>query len=61
MKENIHHGNLVVPYIYYVLTNIFPVILGSMLVTYVEPVAAGSGIPLVKCYLNGIKIPKVVR
>lgn len=22
---------------------------------------AGSGIPLVKCYLNGIKIPKVVR
>lgn len=32
-----------------------------MLVTYVEPVAAGSGIPLVKCYLNGIKIPKVVR
>lgn len=55
-------------------------IAGSLLVTYVEPVAAGSGkfysqhchedlsfkifqlgIPLVKCYLNGIKIPKVVR
>lgn len=61
MKENIIHGDLVLPYIYYVLTNIFPVVLGSMLVTYVEPVAAGSGIPLVKCYLNGIKIPKVVR
>lgn len=66
------------PYIFYVLTNILPVIVGSMLVTYVEPVAAGSGlriiinmsrviqvfilgIPLVKCYLNGIKIPKVIR
>jgi chloride channel 7 len=35
--------------------------IGSVLVTYVEPVAAGSGIPAIKCYLNGIKIPKVVR
>nr|CAD7400001.1 unnamed protein product [Timema cristinae] len=25
------------------------------------PVAAGSGIPQVKCYLNGVKIPRVVR
>lgn len=23
--------------------------------------AAGSGIPQVKCYLNGVKIPRVVR
>lgn len=43
MKENIVHGDLVLPYIFYVLTNILPVILGSVLVTYVEPVAAGSG------------------
>jgi hypothetical protein len=26
-----------------------------------QPVAAGSGIPQVKCYLNGVKIPRVVR
>ena len=32
-----------------------------MLVAYIEPIAAGSGIPQVKCYLNGIKIPRVVR
>ncbi|CRL03045.1 CLUMA_CG016418, isoform A [Clunio marinus] len=61
VKENIAHGDLVMPYIFHVILNILPVIIGSVLVTYVEPVAAGSGIPLVKCYLNGIKIPKVVR
>ena len=49
------------PYVYYVIMNALPVMIGSLLVTYVEPVATGSGIPLVKCYLNGIKIPKVVR
>ena len=27
----------------------------------VKPVARGSGIPAVKCYLNGIKIPFIVR
>ena len=26
-----------------------------------QPVAAGSGIPEIKCYLNGVKIPRVVR
>ncbi|RXN26642.1 H(+) Cl(-) exchange transporter 7-like isoform X2 [Labeo rohita] len=25
------------------------------------PIAAGSGIPQIKCYLNGVKIPRVVR
>lgn len=61
MQQNIVHGNLVMPYMFYVITNALPVMIGSILVTYVEPVASGSGIPLVKCYLNGIKIPKVVR
>lgn len=23
--------------------------------------AAGSGIPQVKCYLNGVKVPRIVR
>lgn len=27
----------------------------------IEPVAAGSGIPEIKCYLNGVKVPHVVR
>jgi len=28
---------------------------------YLEPVAAGSGIPEIKCYLNGIALPRIVR
>ena len=26
-----------------------------------KPAATGSGIPMVKCYLNGVKIPEVIR
>lgn len=26
-----------------------------------QPIAAGSGIPQIKCYLNGVKVPRVVR
>ncbi|XP_070617619.1 H(+)/Cl(-) exchange transporter 7 isoform X1 [Erythrolamprus reginae] len=37
------------------------VVAGSVLVAFLEPVAAGSGIPQIKCYLNGVKIPHVVR
>jgi chloride channel 7 len=28
---------------------------------YLEPLAAGSGIPEIKCFLNGINIPRIVR
>nr|KAG5710384.1 hypothetical protein BaRGS_022202 [Batillaria attramentaria] len=37
------------------------VIVAAVLVAYVEPCAAGSGIPQIKCYLNGVKVPRVVR
>lgn len=30
-------------------------------VSFPQPVAAGSGIPEIKCYLNGVKVPGVVR
>ena len=35
------------------------VLVAALLVVYVSPVAAGSGIPQIKCYLNGVKVPKV--
>ncbi|XP_055991198.1 H(+)/Cl(-) exchange transporter 7 [Sorex fumeus] len=37
------------------------VLVGSAIVAFIEPVAAGSGIPQIKCFLNGVKIPHVVR
>ena len=37
------------------------VLLSALVVVCVAPVAAGSGIPEIKCLLNGIKIPFVVR
>lgn len=54
-------GELYIPYLLWAICNAVPVFIGSVLVAYIEPVAAGSGIPQVKCYLNGIKIPRVVR
>lgn len=33
----------------------------ASLFVWVEPVAAGSGIPEVKCFLNGIDLPRIVR
>lgn len=35
--------------------------LGAAMVTYIEPITAGSGIPQVKSYLNGVKVPRIVR
>lgn len=52
---------LYVPYFAWVAMNVCTVLVGSILVTYVEPIALGSGIPQVKCYLNGIKMPRIVR
>ncbi|KAI4456765.1 chloride channel protein clc family member [Holotrichia oblita] len=61
VDDNIVEGKLYIPYFLFVLYNIVPVLIGSTLVAYVEPIAAGSGIPQVKCYLNGVKVPRVVR
>ncbi|XP_054281681.1 H(+)/Cl(-) exchange transporter 7-like isoform X2 [Macrosteles quadrilineatus] len=38
----------------------FPVMVASILVVYVEPAATGSGVPIVISYLNGVKMPHVV-
>lgn len=46
------------------LFTIFNLVCVTLAVTFVykiEPKAAGSGIPEIKCLLNGIKIPRVVR
>lgn len=35
--------------------------IAAALVLFLSPVAAGSGIPQVKCFLNGVQIPGIVR
>ncbi|CAH1401842.1 unnamed protein product [Nezara viridula] len=52
---------LYVPYLVWLGFNVGIVLIGSFLVAFVEPVAAGSGIPQVKCYLNGVNMPRLLR
>lgn len=61
VDQCVMEGCLWLPYMMWLVLNMIPVLIGAILVSYVEPVAAGSGIPQVKCYLNGVKIPRVVR
>ncbi|KZC11809.1 H(+)/Cl(-) exchange transporter 7 [Dufourea novaeangliae] len=61
MDQCVLNSCLWLPYLIWLTLNLVPILIGAILVSYVEPVAAGSGIPQVKCYLNGIKVPRVVR
>ncbi|XP_029015556.1 H(+)/Cl(-) exchange transporter 7 isoform X2 [Betta splendens] len=65
VKENIEKfteaGGLSISLLLWAVLNSAFVMVGSIIVAFFEPVAAGSGIPQIKCYLNGIKIPRVVR
>eukprot|EP00056_Hartaetosiga_gracilis_P005694 m.87790 g.87790 ORF g.87790 m.87790 type:complete len:868 (+) comp12249_c0_seq2:3-2606(+) len=54
-KDN---GCLALSLLYFVLFNVGFVSIAAVL-TMIAPVAAGSGIPEIKCYLNGVKLPGV--
>uniref|UniRef100_A0A8C9VDV5 Chloride channel protein n=1 Tax=Scleropages formosus TaxID=113540 RepID=A0A8C9VDV5_SCLFO len=54
-------GGLCASVILWAILNSAFVMAGSLVVAIFEPIAAGSGIPQIKCYLNGVKIPRVVR
>lgn len=47
-------------FVVYTLVNFGLVLVSSLLVAYVAPAAAGSGIPEVKSYLNGNDIPEIL-
>eukprot|EP01124_Arcella_intermedia_P007192 TRINITY_DN14358_c0_g1_i2.p1 TRINITY_DN14358_c0_g1~~TRINITY_DN14358_c0_g1_i2.p1 ORF type:complete len:769 (-),score=170.70 TRINITY_DN14358_c0_g1_i2:99-2159(-) len=49
------------PYIVLLSSNIILVGISSALVLWFAPAGGGSGIPEVKCYLNGIKVPEILR
>ncbi|XP_072549298.1 H(+)/Cl(-) exchange transporter 7 [Salminus brasiliensis] len=65
VKDNIEKftevGGLSVSLILWAVLNSAFVMIGAVIVAFFEPVAAGSGIPQIKCYLNGVKVPRVVR
>ncbi|XP_034107975.1 H(+)/Cl(-) exchange transporter 7 [Drosophila albomicans] len=54
-------GDLALPFLWWILLSIVPVAIGASMVTFIEPITAGSGIPQVKSYLNGVKVPRIVR
>ncbi len=43
------------PLLAYVAINFGAILVGVTLVQFVAPAAGGSGIPEIKCYLNGVK------
>jgi chloride channel 7 len=53
-------SSLLTAYLWFVLYQVTFAAIASLFV-WLEPVAAGSGIPEVKCFLNGIDLPRVVR
>jgi len=55
-----HTGNLVLQYVVFVSIAMALASVAGYLVCFVEPLAAGSGIPEVKCYLNGVDLPRLV-
>ena len=54
-------GCLWKPFLVYLAITFVCVGVSATLVSFVEPAAGGSGIPEIKCYLNGVKVPHVVR
>jgi Voltage gated chloride channel len=54
-------NSYVIPVLAWGAMNGFLVLIASLMVCYVEPMAGGSGIPEIKSYLNGVKIQRIVR
>ena len=57
----IDRGQMVEGYLAYVGISMGFVLVASLLVAYVEPLAAGSGIPELKGYLNGTGFDRLLR
>ena len=61
LRDAVEKGTMTVPLLMWLLFGAVLVLIPAVMVAFLEPVAAGSGIPQIKCYLNGVKIPRVVR
>lgn len=56
--DRLNEGHVASAFFAFVTRQLFFATLASVFV-WIEPVSAGSGIPEVKCYLNGINLPRV--
>lgn len=59
--SNFDSGNVAAAIFSFIFINLGYVLIAAGVVVFGEPVAKGSGIPEVKCYLNGVRIWRVVR
>ena len=57
--ELIRDHGIGVTYVVFVLISVICVLISTLLVLYIHPQAAGSGIPEIICYLNGVSIRHV--
>lgn len=61
-KENIFaNGGFVLPFLVFASFSFAFTCVAGSLVAYVEPLAAGSGIPEIKTYLNGVHLPNLLH
>nr|CDS33533.1 H():Cl() exchange transporter 7 [Hymenolepis microstoma] len=60
VKYNTYWGVLVTGSVWSAINSLF-ILTAALLTVIVAPVAGGSGIPQIKCYLNGLNIPFILR
>jgi chloride channel 7 len=61
LEKCVKEDCLYIPYLQWLGISSGFAAIAALLVTFGEPVAGGSGIPLVKCYLNGINVHRLLR
>lgn len=61
IKNCVRERCLYEPMLIWITFNVGIVLVASLLTVFLAPVAAGSGIPQIKCFLNGVKVPGVCR
>ncbi|CDS39531.1 H:Cl exchange transporter 7 [Echinococcus multilocularis] len=59
--EHYASWTLLIPAFVWVLINCLFILVAVVMTVFVAPVAAGSGIPQIKCYLNGLNVPFILR
>ena len=54
-------SNVATAYLLFASLSLAFAVAGALVVAYVEPLAAGSGLPELKAYINGVNLPRLLR